>query len=346
MPAQWLSNTSDISAKAAGHLTAAAHYLSQPERLRRLRRLLVGILCLWIVLSLAQLLWALLPADTPAGEPVTVINPAVRSEAAAGRKPVDIDALRARHLFGDASLAGLAETPETVAAAPASEREGIEEGARETRLQLTLRGVVSAREDGLGHAIIEYRNKQDVYAVDDELPVSGKVVLAKVMPHQVVLDNNGTYELLTLYDDSELDDQLERAASKPAAKPRQAAPAGSGAVIDKRTDSGVTELASSYRDQLYRNPQSLASVVSISAVREDGQLRGYRIAPGSDAEQFSRLGFKTGDIVTGINGIALDDPSQAMRIYQTMRTASEAVFDLQRGDQPVSVSVSLAPAEG
>ena len=29
-----------------------------------------------------------------------------------------------------------------------------------------------------------------------------RVVLAKVMPRQVVLDNGGTYELLTLFEDS------------------------------------------------------------------------------------------------------------------------------------------------
>ena len=49
-------------------------------------------------------------------------------------------------------------------------------------------GFVASTEDGLGHAIIEHRSQQTVYAVEDELPVPGKVVLAKVMPKQVVLD--------------------------------------------------------------------------------------------------------------------------------------------------------------
>ena len=55
----------------------------------------------------------------------------------------------------------------------------------------------------------------------------------------------------------------------------------------------------------------------------------------------SNWAFKPGDLVTSVNGIALNDPANTMRLYQTMRSASEAVFDLQRDDQPLTVSVSL-----
>jgi general secretion pathway protein C len=218
--------------------------------------------------------------------------------------------------------------------AQASGRDGIEKGARESRLDLKLRGVVASTQDGLGHAIIEHRKQQAVYAVDDKLPLSGNVVLAKVMQRQVVLDNGGTYELLTLFEDAELDTQLP-ASSEPVAadsSPRR---------IDKRVDEGASALAHSYREQLYRDPQSLAEVVSVSAVRENGELLGYRIAPGARREQFEQLGFRSGDLVTGINGIALNDPANTMRLYQTMRTAAEATFELQREGELLTLSVSL-----
>ncbi len=346
MPAQWLSNSSDISTRASAWAESCVHYLSQPARLRRLRLAVLALLGLWLVLSLARLFWALFPVAEPQpGESVAVINPATASAGPTARAEVDIDALRGRHLFGDASAAEIAEALPEPEAAKASEREGIEKGARETRLQVTLRGVVSASEDGLGHAIIEYRNQQDVYAVDDKLPVSGNVVLAKVMPRQVVLDNNGTYELLTLFEQSDLDKQVEAPVTR-APRPVRAPVQGSATVVDKRNDVEATELARDYRDQLYTNPQSLADVVQVSAVREGDQLLGYRITPGKDARQFAQLGFKPGDVVTSVNGITLDDPSGAMRLYQTMRSASEAVFELQRGGQLVSISVSLGQGGG
>ena len=67
--------------------------------------------------------------------------------------------------------------------------------------------------------------------------------------------------------------------------------------LESRVDVDTTTLARSYRDRLYQNPQSLAEVVSVNAVRENGELMGYRIVPGVKREQFERLGFKAGDLV-------------------------------------------------
>lgn len=347
MPAQWLSQSGDVGARASASLESALRGLAQPERARRLRQVLMALLGLWLVVSAVQLVWALLPAaESTVPERMQIMNPLTEAPKGADRPPVDIEQLRGRHLFGEAVSAEA--LPAVAEAEPASDesRDGIEKNARETRLQLVLRGVVASTEDGLGHAIIEHRKKQAVYAVDDSLPVSGNVVLAKVMPRQVVLDNNGNYELLTLFEDTELAVEAERQPRTPV-RTNINAPANRGApdVIDKRDEQAATDLARGYRDRLYENPQSLADVVNISAVREGDALMGYRIAPGRDQEQFTRLGFKPGDLVTRVNGIALNDPANTMRLYQTMRSATEAVFELQRGGQEVSVSVSLA-AEG
>ncbi|RLQ23891.1 type II secretion system protein GspC [Seongchinamella sediminis] len=304
----------------------------------------MALLVFWLLLSVASLFWTIYPAQ-PATVPadIQIVNPVTRAPSSAGPASVDIGRLQALHLFGEVGadepvVAAVEEQP-----LADTSREGIEKGARETSLQLALRGVVASSEDGLGHAIIEHRKKQAVYAVEDELPVGNKVVLAKVMPRQVVLDNNGTYELLNLFEENELDAQV--AAPAPAARLPLPVNREAPALVDKRNDATATQLAQSYREQLYQNPQSLAEVVSVNAVRRDGQLLGYRVSPGRDRQQFTQLGFVAGDLVTSINGIDLNDPANTMRLYQTMRTASEAVFDLQRGDELVSISVSLGEGE-
>jgi general secretion pathway protein C len=201
-------------------------------------------------------------------------------------------------------------------------------------LQLTLRGIVSSTEDGLGFAIIESSGQQDVYAVEDKLPVPGEVVLAKVMPRQVVLDNGGTYELLVLYEESSMG---ATGTGIPAATNTPAPPDQ----VDRREDSQTTNLAQSYRERLYQNPQSLADVVSISAVREGSTMVGYRVSPGKDAEQFTQLGFEPGDVVTAINGVSLDNPTNTMVLYNSLRTALDVTFELQRGGQQLTLSVNL-----
>jgi general secretion pathway protein C len=267
-----------------------------------------------------------------------IINPVQLAARTGSTEQVDIARLRGWHLFGEAGALAVAE-PVAVPDPAAAARDGIEKGAKETRLALKLRGAVASSEDGLGYAVIESNSKQDIYAVGDKLPVSGKVVLAKVMPRQVVLDNGGTYELLELFEDSPLDSQLVLQAP-PAGPSPGAAPAQEG--ID---GGNASERARSYRQRLYQNPQSLADVVTISAVRENGELLGYRVAPGKQRQEFELLGFKPGDLVTSVNGIALNDPANTIRLYQTMRSASEAVFELQRDNQPLTISVNLGEGE-
>ena len=340
MAAEWLSKSSDLPGRLSDALEAGLNWFAEPVRVRRLRWILMALCILWAAVALSRLVWSLLPGSGAQPPPLEqVINPVAAPTAEEPAQQVDIERMVAWHLFGEVGAeAPPAAVVEPTAATQATGREGIEKGARESRLDLKLRGVVASTRDGLGHAIIEHRKQQAVYAVEDQLPVPGRVVLAKVMARQVVLDNGGTYELLTLFEDSELDTQVPAAPA-----PREDAAA---TVVDKRSENSVTALARGYRERLYTDPQSLAEVVSVNAVRENGDLLGYRVAPGARQEQFEQLGFRRGDLVTGINGIALNDPANTMRLYQTMRTASEAVFELQRDGEPLVISVNLEEAQG
>jgi general secretion pathway protein C len=345
LPAQWLSSSSEVSDRVSAGLTRSLQTLSQPENLRRLRAAVVFLLALWAVLSIARLVWALVPSPAPAEAPPAVVNPIVADVSAGPSDTVNIEQMRSWHLFGKAG-APVPVKEVQVVETPANEREGIEDGARETRLKVVLRGIVASTEDGLGHAVIEYQNRQAVYAVEDKLPLPGKVTLAKVMPRQVVLNNRGTYELLTLYEDSPLG-QGKAAPARPAVRPaatRRAPPlpsVASATTIDKRDDAETTRLAQGFRDTLYSNPQSLAKLVRVGAVRRDGALLGYRVSPGQQADQFAQLGFKAGDMVTAVNGIKLDNPANTMQLYNAMRSAGEVIFEVERNNQPVTISVNL-----
>ena len=347
MSAQWLSNSTEVAGRAAGVVEGALHGLSQPARARRVRQVVLGLFALWAVLALARLVWILVPAqDSAPAADIPVINPVSTGTAAGVAAPVDIERMMAWHLFGEAGAQLVEPVVPLEPVAGEESRDGIEDGARETRLDLKLRGVVASTEDGMGYAIIEHKKRQAVYTVDDKLPVSGQVVLAKVMNRQVVLENGSKYELLTLFEQSQLDAQLVGSGDEAAPRPAQKQSGSAGdANVDKRGESDASALARNYRKQLYTNPQSLAQVVNISAVRKGSELLGYRLAPGKNREQFKQLGFKPGDLVTSVNGIALDDPSNTMRLYQTMRTASEAVFNLQRGEEQITLSVSLADTD-
>jgi len=207
----------------------------------------------------------------------------------------------------------------------------IARGARETRLALTLHGIIASSDPARARAIIQHSGGTDLYATGEALPVAGRVVLVKILERQLVLQNAGVYELLTLFDEAPEGIATVRQTGTATAS-RRAAP--EGAAVEPAAAREV-------RDRLYRNPQSIAELVQIAPVRVDGMLRGYRLAPGQDAAEFAQLGFQPGDVVTAINGIELSNPSNTLELYALMRTAREARFDVERDGQRMNLTISL-----
>ena len=320
----------DIDARFRG----VYRWVADEQRLPMLQRGLIVVLAVWAVNSMANTLSALIPGVPVEVSKSVVINPPPSTaNASGGVETIDVSSILGMSVFGAVEPSEVQELAPV--ATVANPREGIENGARETSLALTLTGIVASTADGLGSAMIEARKKQELYSVGDDLPANGKVTLAKILPKQVVIDNNGTYELITLFDDNGIVGIVQSAAPVPTLDSSAETPSSA-------TQAERQRLAATYREQLYSDPQSLAGLVSISAVQSDGGLKGYRVAPGRDAAQFTALGFKAGDIVTSVNGYALSDPTNTVRLYQLMRDASDATFEVERDGSPVSISVNLS----
>ena len=318
---------------------SALRWLSDSERLPKLQRALLLVLVLWVINSAANVVIALIPSDQMARQEHVSINPAPSTSGSSlSAETIDVSSILGADVFGKVAVSEVQAAIEEVASV--NPRDGIEAGAQETRLALKLTGIIASTSDGLGSAMIEAKKQQELYVVGDALPANGKVTLAKILPKQVVIDNNGTYELITLFGDATIAGIVEMTA-KPAqtvSKPANTETTASSTVNVNQQ----RRLASRYRQQLYDDPQSLSGLLSISAVQGQGGLKGYRVSPGRDTAQFTALGFKSGDIVTAVNGYALSDPTNTVRLYQLMRDATDATFEIERDGAPVSISVSLS----
>ncbi len=318
---------------------SAIRWLADAERLPKLQRVLLVLFVLWAINSLVDVVVALIPSERAPQSVAIPVNPAPASSGQSrSAETIDVSSILGADVFGPVA----ASEVQTVAdeTSLANPREGIENGARETRLALKLTGIVASTSDGLGSAMIEAKKKQELYSVGDALPANGKVTLAKILPKQVVIDNNGTYELITLFGDNGIAG-IVKTVSKPS-EPSEASTETASVSTQAVNSAQQQRLASRYRQQLYNDPQTLSGLVSISAVQGQGGLRGYRLSPGRDAAQFTALGFKSGDIVTAVNGYSLSDPTNTVRLYQLMRDATDATFDIEREGAPVSINVSLS----
>lgn len=293
----------------------------------RWRQLVLMILAAWILANLARFAWLLWPADLPppAVTPIPVNAAPGARGASAPTAAVDVDTLVGWHLFGEAGA---------VKAAPSS---AIETQAQDTSLNLQLVGLVQSSDDRLARAILLMDGRQQQFAIGEQLPASGKVVLSKVLGDRAIIDNNGRYETLWLYDQEALN-RLGSALQEAGTVPPTVAPNKSTAV-DLRVDQGVTQAASGYREQLYQNPSSLADLIQVS-VQQDG----FRIRPGRDPQAFAAFGLLPDDIVTAVNGTSLNNPEAALNLYNQMRTATDATLTIRRGDEEVVIAVSLQGA--
>jgi len=309
-----------------------------PEVQVRIRLALMALAGVWALASVADLVWTALPSSQLAPLPA-VVNPPQPVTDGQTAVEVDLDNMLGLGLFGTPS----AQSPDSSSnAAGGNLSESIEQGAEETRLDLTLVGTLAESGSERGTAVIEVKGQQRTFAVGDRLPIGTAVNLAKVLSTRVVLDNNGTYELLTLFDEA-----LEVGTINPNKSAAAVTGFKDGGAVDGTGREPVVRdgLAARYRQRLYDNPRSLAGLVQVSPVQGPEGLRGYRVAPGKNAREFQALGFESGDIVVAVNGLPLSNASNAARLYDMMREASEATFDVERGGATVTLSVSLSPEQ-
>ena len=309
-----------------------------PVALKRVQDALIILLVLWSLLSVSQLMWIPWRGSAIESVPALALNPPQPS-AQVALVAVDTSAVMGSGVFGgipdelDASL---------VTNERSDNRDGIERNAAETRLPLTLTGIVASTEDGLGSAVIRVNGAEQVYAVGDSLPASGQVTLAKVMPQTIVIDNNGTYELLTLYEGVGLVVPTTPSRAGPARQPNSAIgaprPEAQAPIVSEAERS---EVAQRYRRALYESPEALASLLTVSPVQADGAIIGYRISPSKERAAFDALGFKTGDVVTAVNGLSLSDTTNTLKLYTLMKEATEATFDMTREGGNVTINVDL-----
>jgi general secretion pathway protein C len=73
-----------------------------------------------------------------------------------------------------------------------------------------------------------------------------------------------------------------------------------------------------------------------------GKLRGFRAYPGRNRQIFNKLGLKPGDLVTAINGTALDDPQRSQEVFNTIQTSDHVSVTIERAGQKQEISLNIA----
>lgn len=273
--------------------------------------------------TLATMTWKMIPIEeevVPAAIVAKTQNTRINAQSSTNNVHKQIPNW---HLFGRVqnkpTARPLAQTPLTPKEAP------------DTKLRLTLKGVVASRNMMDAWAIIADRSgKDDSYGIDAALP--GGAILKEIYADRIILQHNGRLETLRLpttdIATSRNNKSQRRATSRNTRKHRFSERRNSSNV--SHVSSAGSEILKSYRNKLMTDPQSVMNTVRAEPYRQGGRLKGYRIFPGRDKDLFGQLGLEPGDVVISVNGIALDSPLKGLEVMQNVTDASEVSVDVLR----------------
>lgn len=271
---------------------------------RVLPKAVCAVLAILLGLQLARLFWLFIPGEDLEAPLPQAAQPTARAGADSGAGSVDVNALVGLHLFGEAS-----QEPEQVVETPTN--------APETNLSLTLRGIVAESTQDAGLALIaDGRGENKLYRIGDTVP--GNAKLHAVEEDRVLLNRAGRIEALSLPKEFEQAAARGRTVRRPTVAPRRQPARSSG----------------SLRNAISANASKVSEVIRVAPQLEQGQMVGFRVNPGRRREEFAALGLQPGDIVTDVNGTAMNDPSKGIQVFEALGESTQATVTVLRSGNP------------
>ena len=291
-------------------------YLNQHQK--QLHTIVVVLLSLYLIAFAAKLVWQIIPEPQLSATPTVSRAPVISSSS--GKGGVNIAKIQQLNLFGNAA-AKPAEPVAEVTDAP------------ETRLNLTLTGVVASSEQDAGTAIIENRGSQAVYGLGEKIEGTN-ATLQKVYNDRVIIKNGVRNETLML-DGIDYEEANRRRESQVRNRPE---------IEEDEYEDDDVELSDEALEAtaaLRERPASFTDFISISPKTEEGQLIGYQVSPGKEPELFKSAGLQAGDVITQINGLDLTDLQQSQEALSELRNAQNIELTIIRDGSLTTLYLDL-----
>lgn len=293
-------------------------YLSQHQK--QLHTIVVVLLSLYLIAFAAKLVWRIIPE--PQLSATTTVSRAPVISSSSGKNGVNIAKIQQLNLFGNAAAKPVEPVAEVT-------------DAPETRLNLTLTGVVASSDQEAGTAIIENRGSQAVYGLGEKIEGTN-ATLQKVYNDRVIIKNGVRNETLML-DGIDYDEANRRRETQARQRP---APRQEVQDDEPQLSKEALEATAALRER----PASFTDFISISPKTEEGQLIGYQVSPGKEPELFKSAGLQAGDVITQINGLDLTDLQQSQEALSELRNAQNIELTIIRDGSLTTVYLDLPEA--
>jgi general secretion pathway protein C len=202
---------------------------------------------------------------------------------------------------------------------------------QQTQLGLKLWGTVYGMA-GKTYAVIEETatRKQHLFSIGDEVQSAS---VEMILREKVVLGVKGKKEILKIEKPA---GGRGRVATKRESRTSAPVPEESGA-----KDGKEVVIQRSRIDDAIQNVNQLMRHVRIRPHFTNGQPDGLKLTGVRPGSIFTDIGFRNGDIITGVNGKPIESVDDALKFYSSLKSADNVDLQIRRrgADQTIQYRV-------
>jgi len=159
--------------------------------------------------------------------------------------------------------------------------------------------------------------KQTLYRVDDTVQTA---VVKEIHREKVILEVDGAYEVL----------EMEKIKSASVSSRQRT---GSTSRTNRNPVQSNVTLKREKIDSAMNNLNTLMKQIRIRPHFKDGQPDGLTISGIRSKSIFSDMGLRNGDVITGVDGNAIESVDDALKLYESLQSASSVQVQLRRRGQ-------------
>jgi general secretion pathway protein C len=275
----------------------------------------------------------------------TRINPSslVIPNATASLSPKGVEAILKRNIFNSDG-----DVDETIIEG-SGEETGEEDltNAVKSTLNVRLLGTIYGGDPFSGAAIIENTSKRstNTFMVGDILIRGAKIT--EVLRERILIDNKGRIEYIEVEKTKLVRSRRSRkkkggAVKKGIAPLANTPPPKKFAEEGFERDGSKIELTDEYRKKLLTTDfTKVLQDAKATPNMVDGELRGFRLTRIRSGSIYEKSGFQNDDIVEEINGVSLNDTSQAIRLLQSLRNESSIEIRINRNGSSMRFDLNV-----
>lgn len=303
------------------NLTSFASILAKLPQQKIAQAISLSLL-IYIAFLAAKITWLFVPQA-----PVTVNSTATTGmqQATPTTQNFNLSTLQALNLFGQYN------EKVVEVAAPITD-------APETRLQLTLSGLVASDKIESAAAIIQYQGKQETYGIGDVI-LGTRASLEQVLIDRVIIKQSGRLETLML-DGADYNQPAQNIANKK----KQLNPVkkqGKANVLDHRLNSELSQNATRLRAEISRDPGKITDYLRIAPAHKNGKITGYRLSAGKNPAFFKSSGLQSGDLALQMNGYNLLAPLEAAQALSALKNERDISLLVERRNELIEILFSI-----